>query len=161
MILGILSDTHGRADAAAAAIALLKARGAAMFIHCGDVGSQQVLDHFVGLRACFVWGNCDYDRANLERYANALGITCYGSFGDLELAGQRIALLHGDDYRLKQRILEEQRHDYLLQGHTHVAEDQRIGRIRCINPGALYRANPKTAALLNLETDACEWLTVT
>ena len=160
MIVGILSDTHDRVAAAAAAVELLRSRGAEFFIHCGDVGSERVLDQLAGLRAAFVWGNNDYDRAHLQRYAHRLDITCYGNFGELELGGKQFAVMHGDDFRLKQRVLADQRHDYLLQGHTHLRQDERVGRVRCINPGALHRAKEKTVALLDTETDQLTFLVV-
>lgn len=160
MIVGILSDTHNRADAMSAAIELLRGRGARFVIHCGDVGTEHVLDYLAGLNSAFVWGNNDWDRLELQRYAQHLGITCYGSFGEFELGGKRFALIHGDDFKLKQRLLAEQRHDYLLQGHTHIPADTRVGRVRCINPGALYRAKRKTVALLNTETDELTFLPV-
>ena len=62
---------------------------------------------------------------------------------------------------LKRRVLAEQKHDYLLQGHTHVRQDVRVGRTRVINPGALHRANPKTVALLNTSNDFVEFLEIT
>src|SRR5690348_10520027 len=123
-----------------AAVELLRGRGAQYFIHCGDVGSEHILDYLAGLPAAFVWGNNDWDRLELQRYAERLGITCYGTFGEFELDGRRFALMHGDDFKLKHRVLEDQRHDYLLLGHTHIANDTRVGRVRCINPGALHRA---------------------
>lgn len=160
MIVGILSDTHDRAGAMAAAVEALRGRGAQFFIHCGDVGSEHVLDSFAGLPSAFVWGNNDWDRLSLQRYAENLGIACYGSFGDFELDGKQFAVIHGDDLALKQRILAEQRHDYLLQGHTHVPADTRVGRVRCINPGALYRARRKTAALLDTQSDRLTFIDV-
>ena len=160
MLIGIVSDTHDKADTMAAAVALLRGRGAEFFIHCGDVGSARVLDHLAGLPGCFVWGNCDWDRASLQRYASDIDVACHGPFGDLTLDGKRIAVVHGDDHVLKRRLLTGQRHDYLLQGHTHVREDTRVGRTRVINPGALHRANPKTAALLDTESDKLEFVIV-
>jgi putative phosphoesterase len=160
MLLGLLSDTHDRTDAMAAAVELLKGRGAQYFIHCGDVGSASVLDYLAGLPSAFVWGNCDWDRMGLQRYAEAIGVECYGAFGDLTLDGKRIAVMHGDDARLKQRILAEQQHDYLFQGHTHVPHDHRVGKTRVVNPGALHRANPRTFALLDLASDALTFLTL-
>ena len=160
MIVGILSDTHDRAGATAAAVELLRKGGAEFFIHCGDVGSEHILDDLAGLRAAFVWGNNDWDRLSLQRYAQDLGLICYGSFGELELGGKKFAVMHGDDVRLRQRVLDEQRHDYLLQGHTHVRSDQRVGRVRCINPGALHRARQKSVALLDTDTDALTFLPV-
>jgi hypothetical protein len=157
MRIGILSDTHDRPAAMKAAIELLVARGSEFFIHCGDVGSERILDHLAGLPSAFVWGNNDFDRAELQRYAQKLGIACHGTFADLELGGKRFAVLHGDDFRLRQRVLAEQRHDYLLLGHTHVRLDQRVGIIRCINPGALYRAAEKTVATLDTATDQLDF----
>ena len=160
MLLGLLSDTHDRADAMAAAVALLQSRGAEFFIHCGDVGSGRILDFLAGLRSAFVWGNCDYDRPALQHYAQLIGVSCYGALADLELAGKKIAVIHGDDHRLKQQLLAEQRHDYLLHGHTHVREDKRVGQVRIINPGALHRASPKSVALLDTAADRLEFIDV-
>jgi putative phosphoesterase len=158
VIIGILSDTHDRADAAGLAIERLREAGAEFFIHCGDVGSERVLDHLAGLPSAFVFGNTDFDRARLARYAQAIGVGCYGNFADLELAGKKIAVLHGDDLKLKQRLLAAQQHDYLLQGHTHVRADTRIGRTRLINPGAVYRAAEKTVATLDTAGDVLNFM---
>jgi hypothetical protein len=160
MLLGILSDTHDRADAMAAGVAALASRGAEFFIHCGDVGSTRILDYLAGLRSAFVWGNCDYDRPALAHYGQLIGVSCYAGFADLELGGKMVAVIHGDDHKLRQQLLAEQRHDYLLQGHTHVREDKMVGRVRVINPGALHRANPRSVALLDTAADRLEFLSV-
>jgi len=160
VLIGILSDTHDRVDAMAAGMALLRQAGAQFFVHCGDVGSERVLDHLAGLPSAFVFGNTDWDRATLARYAEQIGVACHGTLADLELGGKKVAVTHGDDFKIKQRILAERRHDYLLQGHTHVRGDERVGTVRVINPGALQRAREKTVALLNTETGALRFLIV-
>lgn len=160
MRIGILSDTHDRLPAMRAAIDTLRQHGAEFFIHCGDVGGEPILDQLAGLPCAFVWGNNDYDRMHLQRYAGQLGVVCYGNFADLELGGKRIAVIHGDDFRLRQRLLAEQRHDYLLQGHTHVRRDERVGVVRCINPGALHRAREKTVAILETAGDELTFFTI-
>jgi putative phosphoesterase len=161
MIIGILSDTHDRADAMGAAVQRLLANGAEFLIQCGDVGSERVLDHLAGVSAAFVWGNNDFDRRGLERYAAGLGIQCLGNFGELDLDGKLFAVLHGDDMRGMQKLLGGQRHDYLLHGHTHVRADQRVGKVRVINPGALHRAREKTVALLDTRSDQLTFLVIT
>lgn len=157
MRIGILSDTHDRLPAMKAAVELLVRERAEFFIHCGDVGSERILDQLAGLPSAFVWGNNDFDRMELQRYAAKLGIACYGAFGDIELGGKRFAIMHGDDFRLRQRILSDQLHDYLFQGHTHVRMDQRVGKTRCINPGALHRASEKTVATLDTASDRLDF----
>ncbi len=153
MIIGILSDTHDRADWMAAGIASLRNARAEFFIHCGDIGGQECIDLLAGLPSAFVFGNTDFDRAGLARYAASIDVPCYGNFANLELDGKKFAVLHGDDYRLKQRLLMAQEHDYLCQGHTHVRADERIGRTRLINPGALHRAAVKTVVTLDTRAD--------
>jgi putative phosphoesterase len=161
MLIGILSDTHDRIDALVSALHLLRGRNAEHYIHCGDVGGERVLDQLAGLPAVtFIWGNNDWDVSALEDYAVGLGITCGQRFAELTLGGKTFAVTHGDDYVLKKRILDGQKHDYLLQGHTHAFADQRIGRTRLINPGALHRASPKTVALLDTERDKLERIVV-
>ncbi len=160
MKIGILSDTHGRAAITAAAVARLREHGARYLIHCGDIGSVEVLRQMACMPSLAVWGNCDFDRADLARAAAIAGIGFAGAVGQIELAGKIIAVLHGDDQRAKERIFTENAVDYLFQGHTHVPLDQRRGRVRHINPGALHRANPRTVALVDLATDTLEWLEV-
>jgi putative phosphoesterase len=161
VIIGILGDTHDRADATAAGVRALRGHGAEFFIHTGDVGSEQVLDQLVGLPGVFVWGNNDWDRLPLARYAQGLGLTCGGDLYQLTLDGKEIAVTHGDDSQAVRQALESQSLDYLFTGHTHLPHDRRSGRTRWINPGALYRARPKTVAALDLATDRLTLLTVT
>jgi putative phosphoesterase len=152
MLLGILSDTHGKLPATAAAVELLKSKGCEYYIHCGDVGSEDVLDHLAGLRSAFVFGNNDFDRHVFQTYARALGIVCLGTHGTLELGGRRVAVTHGDDPGLMRALLAGNP-DYLLTGHSHVSHDSRHHQTRLINPGALYRASVKSVATLDLATD--------
>jgi uncharacterized protein len=157
VIIGILSDSHDHAPAMAAGLKLLTNAGAGFFIHCGDIGSQECIDLLAGLQCAFVFGNTDFDRVRLARYAQSIDVPCYGNLADLTLDNKRIAVIHGDDPKLKQRLLSAQEHDYLLQGHTHIRADERIRRTRLINPGALHRANPQTVATLDLSTDSLQF----
>jgi putative phosphoesterase len=160
VIIGILSDSHDRAEVMAAGLRLLADAHAEFYIHCGDIGSPRCIDLLAGLESAFVFGNTDYDRAALTRYSERIGVQCYGNYADLTQDGKRIAVVHGDDFKLKQRLLAAQEHDYLFQGHTHVRQDQRIGRTRLINPGALHRAAVKTVATLDTATDRLNFITV-
>ena len=160
-LLGVLSDTHDRADAAAAGIATLRAAGAEFFIHCGDVGSERIFDLLAGIPCVFVWGNNDYDRKSLGRYARELKIQCGDDFAELAIGGKKIAVTHGDNPSLIRRATaQENGFDYLFVGHSHVPTDRRIGRVRMINPGALHRAATKTVALVDLKTDSLHHLAV-
>ena len=161
VIVGLLSDTHGRAAAAATAVQALRAAGAEFLIHAGDVGpADPILGHLGAVPSAFVFGNNDWDRQDLERHAATLGVRCLGDAGELELGGKRFYVLHGDDGTAMRRALDGQQYDYLLHGHTHVKRDQRVGRTRVINPGALYRAREKTVAVLDTGEDRLTFLNV-
>jgi len=160
VIIGILSDTHDRVAAMAAGLQALRDAGAQFYIHCGDIGTQPCIDLLAGLPSAFVFGNTDWNRAALAKYAASIDVPCYGNFASLELAARKIAVIHGDDFRLKQRLIDEQQHDYLLQGHTHVRDDRRVGKMRLINPGALHRATEKTVATLDPERDLLKFHSV-
>jgi len=156
--IGILSDTHGAVAAMTQGMQLLRAAGAEYYIHCGDVGSEAVLDQLAGAPAAFVFGNNDWDREELEAYAKKLEITCLGSVGMLDLGDKRIAVMHGDDMRAMQKVVGDQAADSLLFGHSNRWEDERAGGVRMINPGALYRAKTKTVAVLDTANDELRYI---
>ena len=160
VIVGILSDTHGRADMAALAVRILLENKAEYLVHCGDIGSTAVLDALAGHPAMFVLGNNDYDHAELNQYAKTLGIACGGAHGKLSFAGKPAVVTHGDDLALVGRLIREQRIQYLFLGHSHQTLDQHNGRVHIINPGALYRAPVKTVAVLDTQTDQVRFITV-
>ena len=160
MIVGILSDTHNRVAATTAALAVLRKANPEFYIHCGDVGGQNILDLLAGLPLGFVWGNTDFDRPELTKYAAHLGIKCYGDFGDLELDGKRFAVTHGDNPLILKQIVVAKKFHYLLHGHTHVARDQVIDGLRYINPGAVHRSPRPSVAVLDTRTDVLRFLAV-
>ena len=147
VILGVLSDSHGRAAMTRHAIDALRAGGAETFIHLGDFETPDVLDELAGLDAHVVFGNCDADEAKLRRYAQSLSIAVHHPAGRLRIGDRTVAFTHGHLERELQTALQEEA-DYLLHGHTHVVRDERVGATRVINPGALFRARRYTAALL-------------
>jgi uncharacterized protein len=159
MILGILSDTHGRSAIAAEAIKVLQARGASYFIHCGDVGDG-VLELLPREASAFVFGNNDFDRHGMIDLARDRQIVCLRDGGTVKVFEKTIAVTHGDDARALQTWTTSGLNDYVFSGHTHVPHDRRLGRTRHINPGALYRAARKTVATLDLAGDLLTFHTI-
>jgi putative phosphoesterase len=160
MLVGVLSDTHGRQDTAARALAMLRARGVATVLHCGDIDDAATVALFRGLDAHFAFGNCDTDRGELRAAIREAGATLHEPYGHLELAGRKLAFLHGDDTLLMRDVERADLFDYLFYGHTHEAAEHRTGRTRVINPGALHRARPKTFLVLDLKTGVAESVVV-
>ena len=84
-------------------------------------------DDYRGTVRRIITGTLDYGQGHATPFAQVmseqLGVPCYGTQADLTLDGKRLAVIHGDDGRVKQTLLAAQEHDYLFQGHTHVADD--------------------------------------
>ncbi|MGH7172519.1 MAG: metallophosphoesterase family protein [Gemmataceae bacterium] len=160
MRLGILADTHDDLDRARRAIALLRAEGAEALIHCGDLASPLIVATLASLPSWFVFGNHDADMVpHLERTAIEFGVVCMGWGGVVELVGKRVGVAHGHMSGDVRRVLAA-RPDYLLSGHSHIASDRVVGAVRRINPGALYRADEFTVALLEVEAGEVRFLRV-
>src|SRR5687768_6997459 len=97
-MLGVISNSDGRAESVASAVSIFKSAGATLIVHCGDVGGRHVLDALAGdIPTAFVWGDRDKDRMGLLRYAHSVGIDCLGLMGDLDIDDKKIAVVHGDD----------------------------------------------------------------
>ncbi|MEN0110571.1 MAG: YfcE family phosphodiesterase [Planctomycetota bacterium] len=150
MRIGVVSDTHGSVDHTRPAVRMLESLDVDAVLHCGDIGSADVVRLLAAWPTHFVFGNCDYDTAELARAIDAAGQTCHGLFGELELAGVPIALLHSHERERFRDAIDSGRYRLVCYGHTHVAADDLRGDTRVLNPGALYRANPHTIAVVDL-----------
>src|SRR6185369_2588824 len=117
-----------------------------------DICSEDIPRFLAPWPAHFVFGNCDRDFDSLRAAIEKQGMACYGWFGNLELAERRIALLHSHDAKLFQQVCRSEDYDLVCYGHTHVAEQHRLGKTLVLNPGALYRANPHSIAIVDLPT---------
>ena len=159
MKIGILSDTHDQVGRTSRAVAALVGAGAEALVHCGDLTVPEVVLECGGLPSYFVFGNNDFDREGLLRAMDLVGGRSLGRGGEFGLEGRRIAVTHGDSSVEIRRLLAADP-DYLLFGHSHRAADERRGATRWINPGALYRANLWTVAVLDLRADLLEFLTI-
>lgn len=160
MRISVVSDTHGHVPYTRAAVEVLAEQAIEAVLHCGDIGSPDVVSLFQPWPTHFVFGNVDRNERALRQAIEAAGQTCHGRFGDLTLEGCRVALVHSDDHALFRRTIASGEYDLVCYGHTHVAEHHREGRTLVLNPGALYRATPHTLAVVTLPQLAVECLTV-
>jgi putative phosphoesterase len=138
---------------------LLVSSGAEALIHCGDITIPDVVYELAPRPSYFVFGNCDFDLADLRRAIAEIGGVCLERGGLLSIDGRRLAVTHGDSSRELAR-LEGERPDYLFSGHTHEALDVQRGPTRFINPGALHRAATWTVAVLDCSSGRLESLPV-
>ncbi|OWK43556.1 metallophosphoesterase family protein [Fimbriiglobus ruber] len=161
MRIGIVSDTHDRAEAVAEAVRLLAEQRVELVLHCGDIESPDTVHFFRPIPTHFVFGNWDKDKARLSAAIKTIGGTAHDSFGALELAGKRIAWVHSHERHQLYQLEHCDYFDYVFYGHTHVREQHRTGKTLVANPGALFRANPKTCIVLDVVTGELKPLIIT
>ena len=156
MIVGVMSDTHGHVLAARVAIELFELAGVGYVIHCGDVGGEEVFDELMGKPVTFVWGNTDTPDDGLVAYLKATGFSVPdGVPARVELDGKKFAVFHGHEPQF--RTCKQLDVDFVLYGHTHEADVEVLDGKCFVNPGALFRANPKTVATINTQTSEIQF----
>ncbi len=151
MRLGIVSDTHGHVESTREAVRMLDSLQVERVLHCGDIGSAEVVEQFAHWPTDFVLGNCDHHPERIAAAIAEAGKTYHGAFGELQIAGKRIALLHGDDRGKFREATESDKWDLVCYGHSHVASIERRGHTLIVNPGALHRATPYSLAIVDLQ----------
>jgi putative phosphoesterase len=159
MRLGLVSDTHGHVPYATEAVRMLEQFEVDVILHCGDVGSREIVRLFSKWPAHFVAGNVDHG-PTIRAAAAECGATYHGAFAALELSGVRIAMLHGDDGRRLAETVAGGEYALVCHGHTHAAYRKFEGSTLIVNPGALYRATPHTFAIVELPSLKTELIAV-
>lgn len=149
MKIGVVSDTHGHVAYTREAVRMLETLAVELVIHCGDIGTAEIVELFAAWPTHFVFGNVD-NPPRLEAAIQAAGRTSHGRFGSLELVGRKIAFLHGHDTILLRETSCNGKWDLVCHGHTHVARKQQEGRTLILNPGALYRSERHSIAYVEL-----------
>ena len=148
MKIGVLSDTHGEVWAAQRAVRILHDRHVDTVIHCGDIGIE-VVPLFNGMRTHFVRGNMD-DAERLREVIVDAQHTFHDQSGSLEVEGQRVAFLHGDDVKLLRHTIHSGHWDLVCHGHTHAFTKGLEGRTLVLNPGAVGRTSHPSLAIVEL-----------
>lgn len=162
MNIGLLSDSHGNTLRTAAALKAMKAWSPVHILHCGDIGTQAVLDVLAAASSdpvvpvTCVLGNVDSWEGDL--FAPLPHITIAGRFAHLEIGGRTLGVIHGDDIRQLASLIAGGTYDYIFTGHTHERADETRGRTRIINPGALQRTAEPGCAVLDLTTGRLDYV---
>jgi putative phosphoesterase len=180
MRIGVVSDTHDRTPTIENAITILREKQMELVIHCGDIESVGVVELFEGIPTHFVLGNWDGDwitgvncgfaarspdgrkrnDARLRQAIEKIGGRLHEPWGELSLCNKQIAWVHGNDRALLRDLEYSNCYDYLFYGHTHVAEQHRTGKTLVVNPGAMFKVEPKQFVIVDLEKGAIEKVVV-
>jgi putative phosphoesterase len=163
MLLGIHSDTHNHSANLLKALAIFRSAGIDTLIHCGDLTDIDMAVHLAEFPVIFTPGNGDWNAAEIRRMlafyapANVCTPIYEGKFGI-----SSIAATHGHLPGALDRLVSCGEFDYVFHGHSHRRQDERRGRTRIINPGALGGTHfeARSIALLDLDCDVLSFQNV-
>lgn len=163
MKLGILSDTHNNTANLRRALAIFREEGAARLIHCGDLTRPAVIEEFVGWRVNFVYGNGDYEQADLAyNVKHLLEDSSIGPEWGGEIGGVRLAAIHGDIHHRMMDLIRGGLYAYVFRGHSHLRLDKLDGQARVINPGSLggKRSQTRSICVLDIATGEARFIEI-
>ena len=159
-MLGIISDTHENEEAIKKAVKIFKEKNIEFGVHCGDIISPPMLEHFKGLKMKFVFGNNDGEKNGLIAKCREFGFDEIKDELEFDHKGKKFYVYHGTKREKLENAVKSNKYDYMLTGHTHIKRDEKIRKTRVINPGALFRIYPYTIALLDVENDKLEFVKI-
>ena len=155
MLIGILSDSHDNFPGLMEAVEIFKRRNVEMILHAGDVIAPGMCYAFDGWDGglFLVYGNNDGDRLGLARDFGRVGGEFLGDFGEIEVDGRKIALLHGTNEPVVRGLVESGIYDVVVRGHDHHV---RVvpGKTLTVNPGEVWGhfTGRKTVVILQTDT---------
>lgn len=148
MKIGIVSDSHDRADALANAVRDAAAQGASAILHCGDLIGAHTLQLAMGagLPLHLIHGNNLGDAVALHNLSRASGglMQYHGADARVELGGQRIFVVHYPEYGYAMACTADW--DLVCCGHSHRAGIERVANVK---GGTTWLVNPGTVAGLS------------
>ena len=156
MMLGVMADTHDRLPLIDRAVSEFNERGIELVLHAGDFIAPFVVPRFKPLKAKLigVYGNNDAELELLKRKFAEMNSEIRGRFGEINIEGLKIAILHGEDDELLKSLIDTGSYNVIVHGHTHKAETYKKGGTLVINPGETcgYLTGESTIAVLDTKT---------
>lgn len=155
MRIGLVSDTHNDQGRLRRALEQLRLASIDVVLHAGDVAGGRILRLCAGFEVWVARGNMDHDPMLFRISQEMFGPGHYRNSHTLSLNGAAVALIHSPDSPTARAWISSEAYDYVVHGHTHQPRDERVGRTRIINPGALSNPRgsyPPSFAILDLAT---------
>lgn len=156
-MIGIMSDSHDNVDAVRLAVGLFNRSACELVLHAGDFVAPFAARELKSL-ACpvkAVFGNCDGERAGLERIIREFGEIKAEPF-IFRHANLNLLLTHV--HFSNARYAASGKYDVIVCGHTHRPGVRTKNKTLIINPGEAggWVTGKKTVALLDPETKTAD-----
>ena len=161
MKIGLISDTHDNIQNTQNAIMSFKDKNVEIVIHAGDIVSPETVEVFDGMRLIEVLGNNDLEIRELTRAFDKIRGQLKGAFCEIGQDKLIFAVYHGTDSRRKESLIQCGKYDVVICGHTHRAQNKKVGETLVINPGTAngwFFGFGATAAIFDTLTRELEFI---
>ncbi|MBN1823055.1 MAG: metallophosphoesterase [Endomicrobiales bacterium] len=154
-----MSDSHDNVPRIAKAVEFFNKTGVDLVLHAGDIISPFCAKELKGLKTKLiaVFGNNDGEKRVWKEKIAELGEIHTGPF-ETEAEGQRILMMH-EPGNLDE-LVDSQKYDIIVFGHTHKKIEKRVGRTLVLNPGecGAWLTGESTVATLRLPEKEVEFV---
>ena len=161
--VGVVSDTRDNKDGLRLLLDKLLVGGARYLFHCGGLGGVDMLDVLKPWHLYLVRGERERDWQAVEAALQKARLqSSLPTSMTVTLAGKRIGLCRGEDMALVNQWAKSREFDYIFHGYTLRRRDERQGKTRIINPGALSgpRYQPRSGCLIDLASGEAKFVEI-
>ena len=148
MKIGIISDSHDDVNNVNKAINIFQEEKVKAIIHAGDIISPPIIKEFKkltdgGVKFFGIFGNNDGEKKGLENAFSYINGELLGDEGKIEIDGLKICIYHGQDTHKKEKIINSQKFDIFIYGHSHTKDSVVVKNKKretiVLNPGSSHR----------------------
>ncbi len=151
--MGLISDTHDNLPMVDKALRLFKSEGVECVLHAGDWVAPFTAKKFGQYAGKLFgsYGNNDGEVLGLSKVFREMDAVVRGELTELELDGDRVAVIHGTYPALVDAVVGSGRFSTVVSGHSHMPVIERKGDVLWVNPGEAcgYLYGRPTVALLD------------
>lgn len=163
MKVGVVSDTRDNREGLKALCDRFLVGGARWLFHCGGLGGVDMVELLKPWQVYIVRGERERDWQALETALQKARLqSSLPTHMTVTLEGKRIGVYRGEDMRLINQAAKSGEFDFIFHGHTLRRRDERQGKTRIINPGALSgpRYQPRSGCLVDLISGEARFIEV-
>ena len=136
MIIGVVSDTHNNLTNIDKIIGLFNERKVDLVVHTGDIASSVALDRFEKLNCDLigVFGNNDRNEKGLKEIIEKNNFRFKEPPFSINIDSKIIVIFHEPDH-VDRYLMQHNKVDIVLHGHTHRYRHEHKGETIIFNPG--------------------------
>ncbi|MFX1297058.1 MAG: metallophosphoesterase [Promethearchaeota archaeon] len=154
--IGVISDTHDHIENAKKAVKIFNEREVAYVFHAGDFIAPFIISKALSELKCKligVFGNNDGERLGLKEMFTKIGGIIKGIQFSIQINDKKIALFHSIVTEIQDSIINSNKFDIVIYGHTHESLIKKINKTLVINPGEScgYLTGKSTVGIIDLD----------